>query len=116
METSDVKPLIGAPPEEKKVDLVELQKQLQFFRHYLHAATLRKERCEDLMSRQIAKTWDAKKKAKMVRRLTTANSELEQCVTAIDQVEHLIIDNFANKQPQLATADFVPAPPTSVAA
>ena len=66
-----------------------------FLMHNLHrmhhlrvCATSRKGRAQELMSRRVAKSWSAAKKAKMVRRLMTANQELEQSTSAIEQLTH----------------------------
>jgi len=78
-------------PTAKPVDpfeqFIETQRQLAFFTHTYKCATSRKARNELLMSRKGAKKWDAPKKAKMVRRLMTANQELNQCASAIEQLK-----------------------------
>jgi hypothetical protein len=51
-------------------------------------ATSRKGRAQQLMSRRSASSWDAAKKAKMVRRLMRANQEVQQSETAIAQLTH----------------------------
>jgi hypothetical protein len=63
-----------------------LQYQLAYVQRTLTAASLRKERLEDLMARRGAKKWDASKKAVMVRRLVTATQTVEQCVAAVDEL------------------------------
>ena len=113
-----VQSLIGnAPtrvPGEEKEDPQEMMRQLEFYAHLKVCATARKERCEELMQRRIAKTWDAKKKARMVRKLVTANQELEQSDMAIDQLTHRL--SQVTTQPARANnvAPFVPAPATSL--
>jgi hypothetical protein len=100
---------------ERKVELPELLYRLSFYRHTMNCATQRKERCEELMGRQIAKKWSPAKKAQMVRRLMTANQEIQQCVAGIDETERLVQVIVAEmSQQKLAAASFVPEAPTSV--
>jgi hypothetical protein len=117
-QTAEQKPIIGnAPNEVPKVpqDLV-LQYQLAYVKRTLYCATDRKARLEDLMSRDKAKTWDAKKKAKMVRRLVAANQAVEQCVTAVDELTKNLEGVMAKMGAAHAhnVVPFVKAPPTSV--
>lgn len=81
------KPIIGNPAEEKQDNPHELIMKIRQLQFINHAATSRKERAEQLMQRKVAKKWDAKKKAQMVRRLTTANGDIEQSTTFIDQLQ-----------------------------
>lgn len=73
-------------PKEENVD--QLKAWLEHFARVYKAATFRKERCELLMRRKAAKKWPPEKKARMVRRLMTANKEIEQSENALDQVTH----------------------------
>ena len=95
-----------------------LQYQLTYVQHTLHAASQRKERLEDLMSRKSAKKWDAQKKATMVRKLVTATQTIEQCVAAADELakklEGVVAKMKAAGVKQNNVAPFVKAPPTSV--
>lgn len=110
----DKQPIIGnVPSEEKKEDPLELARQLAFFKHILICSSTRKERAEDLMARRSAKKWDAKKKQRMVRRLMTANQELEQSTDAVEQLTHKLTE-LLKRPPQLNSAPFIPAPATSV--
>jgi len=56
------------------------------------SATFRKERCEALMRRRSASKWDQKKKARMVRRLMTANDEVESSTAAIQYITDRLSD------------------------
>jgi len=64
----------------------ELQRQLTYFTEVLRFASSRKAILEELMQRPIAKSWDAVKKAKMVRRLMTAKQTVDQAVVLIEQI------------------------------
>ncbi len=92
-----------------------LQYQLAYVKHTLGAASQRKERLEELMSRKSAKKWDAKKKATMVRKLVTATQTVEQCVAAVDEISKKLEQVLAQLGPAPANnvAPFVKAPPTS---
>lgn len=80
----DKQPIIGqTPQEQQKDDPRVLVAQIAYVNHVQNCATSRKSRLEDLMQRRSSKKWDAKKKAKMVRRLMVANSELEQTALAL---------------------------------
>jgi hypothetical protein len=107
--------IIGnAPSEEKKVeDPIEMARQLAFFKHILICSSTRKERVEDLMSRSSAKKWDAKKKQRMVRRLMTANQELEQSSDAVEQLSSRLVE-LLKRPPPMNSAPFVPTPATSI--
>lgn len=75
--------------EEKKEDNVDqLKAWLEHFARVYKFASFRKERTEMLMRRKSAKKWPPEKKARMVRRLMTANKEIEQSENALDQVTH----------------------------
>lgn len=79
--------LIGnAPAEDKQDDPETIRRQIAFFAHAVTCATIRKVRAEEVMQRRKARTWDAAKKAQMVRRLTSAGQELEQSVGALEQL------------------------------
>ena len=95
-----------------------LQYQLTYVQHTLNAASQRKERLEELMSRKSAKKWDAQKKATMVRKLVTATQTIEQCVAAADELakklEEVVAKMKAGMPKQNNVAPFVKAPPTSV--
>lgn len=107
-------PLIGnAPTENKPEDPEELVRKLYFFNHVKVCATSRKGRVEELMQRRSAKKWDAKKKARMVRRLVTANQELEQSESAIDQITHRLSQITTAPARANNVAPFVPPPATS---
>lgn len=94
-----------------------LQYQLAYVKHTLNAASLRKERLEDLMSRRSAKKWDASKKATMVRKLVTATQTVEQCVGAVDELTkklEIVIAQLREQAPQQNNvAPFIKAPPTT---
>ena len=94
-----------------------LQYQLAYVQHTLNAASQRKERLEDLMSRRSAKKWDAAKKANMVRKLVTATQTVEQCVAAADELtkklEVVIAQLKAAAPQQNNVAPFIKAPPTT---
>jgi hypothetical protein len=108
------KPIIGnAKAENNMEDPAVLQRQIAFYSHVQVCATSRKARLEDLMQRKIAKTWDAAKKAKMVRRLMTANQELDQSVDALDQLKHRL-EQVTTQAVVGNVAPFVPGPATSV--
>lgn len=79
--------------EPKKEDIEQLKRWLEHFANVFRSASQRKERCEDLMRRQGAKKWDAAKTAKMVRKLMTANKEIEDATNALDQVTHRLSQN-----------------------
>ncbi len=64
----------------------KVQEQIKTFTIQERNASSRKLRCEDLMRRKSSKRWDEKKKLKMVRRLMTANKQVEQAVNAIVQL------------------------------
>ena len=109
----EVKPIIGNEQMQQVASVLELKLRLAFFKRMHLAANSRKDRLEDLMQRKIAKTWDAAKKAKMVRRLVSANKVLEQSVMAVDIVEQEIEKQLAQPAPPTASAPYVPPPPTS---
>src|SRR5262249_37634437 len=71
---------------EKKIE--RLKGWLEHFARIYRFAGLRKERTEMLMRRKSAQKWPAQKKARMVRRLMTANKEIEQATDALDRVSH----------------------------
>lgn len=111
------KPIIGNSPAEIPQDHpMVLQYQLAYVKHTLHCATERKARLEDLMSRQIAKKWDAKKKATMVRKLVNAGQTIEQCIGAVDELSKKLEEVMAKLgAPRVNNvAPFVKPPPTSV--
>lgn len=97
----------------QKEDPKELVRQIAFFTHAQACAASRKARAEDLMQRRVAKSWDAAKKGKMVRRLMRANQELEQSAEALDQLKHLLEQVAQPVVPANNVAPFVPAPPTT---
>jgi hypothetical protein len=110
----DKQPIIGqAPEEEKKDDPRVLLAQIAYVNHVQRCATSRKERVEALMQRRSAKKWDAKKKARMVRKLMTANQELEQTTTALTD----LLPRFEALRQTVArvndVAPFVKGPATS---
>ena len=70
------------PADDPRVILM----QIGFYEHLMVCASSRKARAEELMQRAKARTWDAAKKAKMVRRLMTATQELEQSLAALDRL------------------------------
>jgi hypothetical protein len=73
--------------EKKPEESIEYLKQLlALFTWKQAAANFRKERTELLMQRRSARRWDAKKTARMVRRLTSVTKEREQIVGFLDQV------------------------------
>ncbi len=112
-----MKPIIGQSPGDIPQDHpLVLQYQLAYVRHTLNAASQRKERLEDLMSRHIAKKWDAGKKSKMVRRLVTANQTIEQCVGAVDELTKKFEAALAKlgPTPTNIVAPFVRGPATSL--
>lgn len=66
----------------------EIERLKHLFEHFARKfkfAASRKERCEELMRRRSAKRWGAAKTARMVRRLTAANQEMEQSEGTLDQ-------------------------------
>lgn len=73
------------PPMEnaKKEDPVVLRKHLASFETMFNSATLRKQHVQSMMQRKSAKRWDATKKARMVRKLMTADIEIERATQAI---------------------------------
>jgi hypothetical protein len=95
-------------------DPVTMLKQLAYYDHVRKCAALRKERLEDLMQRRTAKKWDAAKKTKMVRRLVTANRELEQSDEALDQLKFRLEQVTVGPVQVSDVSPFVPEPPTSV--
>jgi len=74
--------------EDPKESIEQLKKWLEHFARIYKFVTFRKERCEELMRRKSAKKWPPKKVARMVRRLMTANKEIEQAEGALDQCTH----------------------------
>lgn len=79
--------------EDKKEDVEQLKRWLEHFAKQYQFASFRKERCEELMRRKSAKKWSPEKTARMVRRLMTANKEIEQATNALDQVAHRLSQN-----------------------
>lgn len=80
---------IGSQQEETPENKIErLKAWMDHFARAYKFASFRKERTEMLMRRKSAKKWDAKKTARMVRRLVTANKEIEQSSDALDRVSH----------------------------
>lgn len=73
--------------EDARREAGELLHKLSYYSLMNRNAGLRKSRQEELMSRRVARTWDAAKKSKMVRRLMRANQELEQSTVAIGEIE-----------------------------
>jgi mannosyltransferase OCH1-like enzyme len=69
------KPIIGNAPTEKTDNPVVIASQLEFFKRALYSSNYSKEHLERVMSFRGASKWDAAKKAKMVRRLMTANNQ-----------------------------------------
>lgn len=63
-----------------------LQKQLVYFLNQRTAALSVKQRNEKLMTRKSAKKWSPKKTARNVRRLTGANTLLEQSTNALEHI------------------------------
>lgn len=108
------RPIIGNEPQEKKEDPEQIRLQIAFFTHTLKCATLRKARYEDLMQRRGSRKWDAAKKAQMVRRLTTANQEMEQSEHAVDQLTNHLAQIVTSPKRVNDVAPFVPAPATSM--
>lgn len=85
---SSASPSLTPSPESKKEDPEQIKRQITYYLHVQACATSRKARAEELMSRNIAKKWDADKKTQMVRRLMTAKQEITQSENAIDQLSH----------------------------
>jgi hypothetical protein len=115
-EETTSQPLIGnQPATPQKEDPVMIVRQIIFFNHTKMCAMARKARLEDLMQRKHSpKKWDAAKKAKMVRKLMTANQELEESVNALDQLNHRL-SQITTQEPQANNvAPFVPPPATSI--
>jgi len=82
-------PLIGQTPtstEPVREDPATLQRQIAYYTHVQRCASIRRERAEELMQRPVAKSWDAAKKAKMVRKLMASKQEFDQSVSALDQL------------------------------
>lgn len=98
------RPLIGNPTsDDKQEDPRELLHRAEKLKRLLACATSRKERCEDLMQRRIAKTWEPVKKAKMVRRLVKANQEIEQSTAELEGMAPKLLEIFEGlKQVQTA--------------
>ena len=71
---------------EKEVE--QLKHWLEDFARKYKFASFRKERTELLMRRRSAKKWTPEKTARMVRRLMTANQEIEQSEGALEQIKH----------------------------
>jgi hypothetical protein len=107
-------PISNAAPMPAAEDPRELSRQIQFFTHVQKCAAVRKARAEELMQRRVAKTWDAVKKAKMVRRLVTASQELNQASDALDQLQLRLSQVTVEPTKVNDVAPFIPAPPTSV--
>lgn len=74
--------------EPKEENVEQLKAWLEHFARIYKFATFRKERCEELMRRKSAKKWSPEKVQRMVRRLMTANKEIEQSENALDQCRH----------------------------
>lgn len=74
----------------------KIMQQIGEFATQERNATSRRLRCEELMRRKIAKSWDEKKKLKMVRRLMSANKQIEQADQAIVQLREKL-EELKNK-------------------
>jgi hypothetical protein len=74
--------------DDKEKEVEQLKHWLEHFARIYKFATFRKERCEELMRRRSAKKWKPEKVARMARRLMTANKEIEQSESALDQCTH----------------------------
>ncbi len=72
--------------EEPKESVEQLKAMLEQFAKAYKFAASRKARCEDLMHRKSAAEWAPEKKMRMVRRLLTANKEMEQTEGYLDQI------------------------------
>ncbi len=68
----------------ERIDPARLEAGIERYRKLMQNAEQRKVRTEGLMRRKSAKKWDVDKKQQMVRRLVTANKEIEQAVKAIE--------------------------------
>ncbi len=64
----------------------KVQEHISSFTMQERNATSRKLRCEELMRRKSAKRWNENKKQRMIRRLMTANKQVEQAGNAIVQL------------------------------
>lgn len=74
--------------EAKPENLELLKRQLEHFAKSYKNASNKKERQEKLMRRKIASTWSPEKTARMVRRLSSTNNEIEQASAAMDSLSH----------------------------
>lgn len=107
-------PIIGQEASAKKENLEQLNAFLEHYKRIKNFTAGRKERLLELMQRKIAKTWKPAKKAKMVRRLTTANQLFTEAESAVDQIEMRLSQNETGPKPANNVAPFVPPPATSV--
>lgn len=71
--------------QEREEEITQLKRWLEHFADTYRFFSSRKERLEDLMRRQSAKQWKPEKVARMVRRLMTANKEIEQAEGVLDR-------------------------------
>lgn len=100
--------------EPKQDNPLMIKWRLAYFGRVQFCATQRKTRLEVLMSRRVAKSWSPAKKAQMVRRLMTANQELEQATLALEQLTHRLQQLGQPASPVAANIPFIPPLPTSV--
>ena len=110
---TDERQLIGNAHVDKKDDPELLAKQLHSYQRLQLFATSRKARCEELMRRRSAKKWDAAKKARMVRKLMTANKELETSTGMIEQLMARLTQLWGEANAQRTFSPFVPPPATT---
>lgn len=72
-------------PQDREKEVAQLQHWLEHFAGKYKIASFRKSRYEDLMRRKSAKKWNPEKTARMVRRLLSANKEVEQSETMLER-------------------------------
>lgn len=75
-------------PQEQRDNPELLIRQLAHFARLYKAASVRKERLQDLMRRKSVQNWAPEKTQKMVRRLMATTKEIEQAENALDQLRH----------------------------
>lgn len=90
MHKKNYKPFVGnkANVEERvQEETPELLKKYQAeFQKQITNATSRKVRVEQLMMRYSAKKWDAKKRAKMMRRHVATIDQIDSATKILDQI------------------------------
>lgn len=77
----------------KHEDVNQLMQWLEHFSRLYRVSASRKERCENLMQRQSAKSWSHKKSSKMVRRLVAASKDMNESESTLDRIQQRLSQN-----------------------